>query len=554
MTFKKMRVLAASVCLGLTLSACGAAANKIEPAVTTTAEPTTTAEQTTAAPVTTTAAPETETEKATEPAPVPPAAPEVRPNLLVQYGYINDEEVPYYSRMQVSYDIVAPDKKDGDQLTALYSALEAKNEQLKKTYENIYEKWAGECFSRNKDVESYSDAVPFIVMGSSYVRRSDTKVLSVLEVRDSELGDEERSCTCSAINLDTVTGAEIKLEDVITDRAEFLQALGDRSEAQGIERKAMSDAFKARANLEREIVWTLDPQGITVWFDADEVDIFEVGPKSLTVLFSEIPELLTGKYSAASGIQTMSMPLSAGAVYDAGADGKPDQLIFVTTHDENAEGGYDSIKDLYIYAGEESCVEKEINAYNTRQVLLTTPGGKALLYIEYAFDNDYHNMGIYDVSGAPKKVEQREEHFENKEVDGLDVGKPLTNPEDYNLQARMDLLSTLDGTRHCHTGEDGLPVPESEVYQFSRDITIYARRSITVDLVDKETGEVTRKDIEIPLGESLKLARSDNKTFVDAVISTGNMVRVYVDRTNGWPMTVNGEDIYDCFDGMLFAG
>jgi hypothetical protein len=140
------------------------------------------------------------------------------------------------------------------------------------------------------------------------------------------------------------------------------------------------------------------------------------------------------------------------------------------------------------------------------------------------------------------------------EAEDQSVNYLFTNPDGFKLATRLDLLSTIDGYKDAHIDDDGRPVYDSDEYSVARDLTITTKRAITVDLVDKNSGQVTAKDVEIPEGSPLKLYSSDNKTYVDAITDKDERVRIYVDTANDWPLTVNGTDIFECFDGMIFAG
>ena len=397
--------------------------------------------------------------------------------------------------------------------------------------------------------ETIDISKPFIVEEKVFVRRGDERVLSVLEEEKGSKNGEDY-VVYDAVSYDVSSGKVLSLEDVVSDVAAFRDALAEGCEKQGISKEAFAAALKERTDNGRELCWTMEPQGLTVWFSAGEVDDKANGGRQVSLLFSECSGLLTGAYGASAGKQTSMFPADSVMVFDAGADGQRDIL---TVKPQMDEGNY-SMQDVVIALGDKSYVEDEIYAHDVHPYLVLNDNGKSMLYIEYVFDNDYRSLGIFDLNGGePRMADMRDDHFRQIYDTEYFVTCLFNNPDSFRLATRLDLLSTCDGYRYAHIGDDGMPVFDSIDYVFDRELTITTKQAIKADLVDKERGQVTQIDVEVSGGEPLKLYSSDNKSYVDAVTKDGAVVRIYVD-TSGWPVTVNGKDIYDCFDGMFFAG
>lgn len=547
---KKITALVTALGMALSMAACGGSSAN---APVSTAEPTTegtTAQETTAPATTapaTTVAPTTEAE--TVPAPEPEPVPEgPRPAVMISDRYRYDTEGEFYNQMNVAYQLVFPGKDESSVHAQLAEALNNRAAELEKYYNNQFERWIDAAREYNADATSETNVEEFYIDERAIVRRADSRVLSILEQEQGWLGEEGSFINYRAFNYDVASGAKLTLDDVVADREAFANAIADQLAAQGLDREECLEEIREEMEEGEELAWTLDLQGVTVWFDAGDVSDEEHGSFSATVLFAAQAVPMTGRYTAAAGTQTTMVPVGVRTTFDRGNDGQAEALTIEAVKGD----GY--LEDITIYTGEESYTEREMMSYNATPYLMVTKGGKAVLYVEYSFDNDGREICVYDLNGsAPARVRQLPESFETDYTEEASYWIPFTNPEQYTLYARMDLLSTVDGYRPFHTDEDGMPVAETEVYTFDNELTIYAKKTVTVDLVSKETGEVTRKDIEVPYGESLKLMRSDNKTYVDCQILSGNMVRVYVDNSS-WPITVNGKDIYELFEGMIFAG
>ena len=61
------------------------------------------------------------------------------------------------------------------------------------------------------------------------------------------------------------------------------------------------------------------------------------------------------------------------------------------------------------------------------------------------------------------------------------------------------------------------------------------------------------EDVLISAGTTLALYRTDDSGWVDARTSDVDLVRMYVN-ADSWPRLVDGKDIEELFDGVMFAG
>lgn len=117
----------------------------------------------------------------------------------------------------------------------------------------------------------------------------------------------------------------------------------------------------------------------------------------------------------------------------------------------------------------------------------------------------------------------------------------LSDPNQMVLETRTGLLSTVSGRRTYRIGADGMPTPweGGEVYQIDDGFVFTAKQDVA--------GGAIRA------GEAVRYVGTDNDTFADLRKENGETVRVAVNRS-GWPHTIDGIDIEELFDGLLFAG
>ena len=72
-------------------------------------------------------------------------------------------------------------------------------------------------------------------------------------------------------------------------------------------------------------------------------------------------------------------------------------------------------------------------------------------------------------------------------------------------------------------------------------------------LVDTETGEATGEQGEIPAGTQCTFWRTNGVDTVDLMLEDGSAYRFKVDPQSS-PITVNGINYDEAFEGMQFAG
>ena len=102
-----------------------------------------------------------------------------------------------------------------------------------------------------------------------------------------------------------------------------------------------------------------------------------------------------------------------------------------------------------------------------------------------------------------------------------------------------------------HISEDGLVEPLQDYFDIPADFNLTSKIDVEGKSVD-ESGNVGDKTT-IPANSNCKLYRSDNETYVDLKLDDGSIVRIEIDDSD-YPHTVNGIDIEEAFEGIMFAG
>ena len=237
-------------------------------------------------------------------------------------------------------------------------------------------------------------------------------------------------------------------------------------------------------------------------------------------------------------------PLAEGDSYSADVRGTGESstaYAYTLVRDKNAGDTITAVN--FTLNGEETTLD-DLWLYGA-EIYVAEPGytGAVYFYIDGASDNDYH---FTDVVAADDTGFRYVGSFQG----GFD-GEPW-DPERMTIRSRSSLLSTVTISRDYRVGLGGMPQPIDPFFRTDSSLTLTAKRDVDAWKADSETGELFY-DLVLPAGTKLSFLRTDGKTFWDLLSEGGDCYRVWVDRADGG-QTVGGVSIYDCFDGLMFAG
>ncbi len=76
-------------------------------------------------------------------------------------------------------------------------------------------------------------------------------------------------------------------------------------------------------------------------------------------------------------------------------------------------------------------------------------------------------------------------------------------------------------------------------------------KNVKVTMLDDKYNEQGEETIEA--GEHFLPIRTDNSSFVDCRLDDGRLVRLKITKTD-YPVQIDGEDVDDLFEGLVYAG
>lgn len=130
------------------------------------------------------------------------------------------------------------------------------------------------------------------------VRRADSLVCSFLQKEYTNGSGAHGMYSWWGVNYNSLTGTAISLSSLVKDDKALAKALGERLR-QNYPESSLADieGVIEKAAAEDKLNWTLDPRGVTFYFNPYEIASYAEGLLMATILFQEQPELFQGWYT-----------------------------------------------------------------------------------------------------------------------------------------------------------------------------------------------------------------------------------------------------------------
>ncbi|MBQ4421763.1 MAG: DUF3298 domain-containing protein [Schwartzia sp.] len=300
-------------------------------------------------------------------------------------------------------------------------------------------------------------------MNDVFIRRADTMAVSLLEYSVNYEGGVHGMSGVRGRNFDSKTGQELVLSDVCPD----LPKLAEVIRAQ-LCREYPNASFVANGaetvNLlmgAGNIAWTLDPTGVSFYFNPYLIGSYSEGIFSTTVLFDEHPELFVETYCRAPKAYCMELrPYIPARASFANGDSAQVRVF-------SSDGGQRiSLNGVVLDDWGET--------YDQRPVLVSLADGRRYLYVDGIGAGDaWERTTIYDVNGnQPVLVPMQQQFTRRADVDEdfaeaergpimIDEKRDkgfavMADPEDFYM-TRLNAATGKAELCQCRVGADGTP-------------------------------------------------------------------------------------------------
>lgn len=471
-----------------------------------------------------------------------------------------------------------------------YPALQSTFEKLPEGYEVWNDEFLPSMRADAIDMAQYYEGMELYDETEAKVLRADSTVVSLVYLWSDYSGGAHPNYAYFGENYDTRTGELLKISDVVKDTDRLLALADEKIKAlypDSAEYLLSTMDFFEGNNVDEYSGWTVENEGVTLYFSPYGLGSFADGAQVVTVYFDEEPELFEEKYLETAETYAFPFTREWPVLLDTFGNGKREEVSIE----------YDYVDEYSFYpvikAGNRS-VRLDLSVFDTESYVVRA-NGQYYLYLLNSVENDYSILYTVDLktmeavsledaaAGWLTTEPGMETSFYESDENGsrnMQVEPGFTDPSFFYMASHAEMFSTTTGVRTYHAGTDGVPVPETPYFTVPHGPVILTKAALLCDTVD-ENGTVTGTK-EIPEGTFLCLVRTDSETYgdfqpveegkaemvvVDEYFSyvnceerpapdyDGGVVRIY--RTGeDWPHMVNdtGLAMDEVFTGMLFAG
>ncbi|MBQ9284323.1 MAG: DUF3298 domain-containing protein [Acidaminococcaceae bacterium] len=294
-----------------------------------------------------------------------------------------------------------------------------------------------------------------------YVRRADSLVVSMLEFVSSYMGGAHGMYGVIGKSFDTYTGKEMQLTDIFTSPTAMTSAIKQQlmfdypnasfRENNGASMRQTVDQMAKDGHL----IWTMDPRGVTFYFNPYIIGSYAEGIYTTTLLYSERPEIFKhDQYTQAitwRGPHAYCMEIPGYLPVRLSDSPRGDRLAVMPDWEE-----------LTI----DYCGEQLKDKFKARKIRATFVSNQLdekeqrFLYVDCEKENGQHALRVYALgNSAPVFVG---EYAMSRFISDM-VGQNgedwyvMTNPQAFYMTA-MPGSGYTPGTRlTCRVGEDGAP-------------------------------------------------------------------------------------------------
>lgn len=447
---------------------------------------------------------------------------------------------------RVEYSLLKLKSRDAEKFPYLKSALDGINNAFISGAQSVFSQLGAEAAQSRKD--NSENFLPFKRGITLTLPRADSKVVSILCAASVFSGGEGADVSYSSFNCDSSTGREIDIRKVVSSLPQLRGLIEQLLPARypKVEFTDMNGSLNRFMEDPTTFVWTLDYQGITLYFNPYELAGAEAGLLVLPLRYDSYPELFDKAYTEIP--VRYSVPFAAGQCFNVDLDmnGISDKISVTDSYNE-ALGYFDTL--TISVNGKTLSTKTGLKSYEC--YLVHTGLGRDFLFLNGNNLSEYGYINVYklDRNGASFAAGLYETSLYAAAYSGYCEGRPLlTNPDSFIMGTKCPLLHTMAGIKSYHIGTDGTPESDENYYLLTSSQILTSRRELATVSIDPATGSGNQAAVKLPSGTEYYFWRTDGSSLVDMKTSEGVFCRLFV--TTGGGQKVNGINAAELFDGL----
>ena len=441
--------------------------------------------------------------------------------------------------------------------------LDSFNKESEKNAENSLKNLGN--YAQKDYKEKGDDAYRLYEAGTRLcLRRADENYVSFAVYE--EAGDSVKAlAVVSGKNIDTRTGEDVELSDIITDDQALIEAVGEELKKVFYDeeiRAGIMKEFAERLDDEstvsgKSLAWCLGYEGMELYLnpevnydfygDMDQVVKLFIGFDTYGKLFKDRVKTIPLSY-------VYEPDLSEHFYVDTDNDGKLSEFSAALIKDVN--GDYSGMN---LSCGDDKWeFEEGVFGYSAEAYLVHDYMENDYLYLCLTGDNDYSYVSVFSLGEEPAYEGEKDGSlkFEIPFDEEGGHGYMMTGPNSFYMICRDDTMGTRSVIGEYQSGWNGVPVLSGYYQEYidNGSWDVRAALDIKADIVD-ENGNTISESV-LKKGEAVAPYRINEWGGLLVKTKDGTIWRISLeeneDSMSGW--AIEGKPVNECFDGLAYAG
>lgn len=414
-------------------------------------------------------------------------------------------------------------KEKGKQFDPLREALKNYNQEISTSFDETKKSMDSLAEEEKTDRLDGREELLLRDETKTYILQANQVAVSVLNYRESELNRAKTNYSRSSANFDTVSGKRLVFSDVVKKDEEFFKLVDSLCELEYPEvniEKPSEYAKQLKEDEYKNLVWTICPLGVTVYFDTYTLGRFTDGPQVITVPFEGNEALFNDEYIFKGEDFILPMiPGNSRFNLDLKGNGKKDYVSTESIFSQNEETLYIYESGLKVRVGDLQSMD--LLGYFSSAYLLCKSGK----YYLYAFvtdelsafycldlanlENEEEDYAVFTLSGRDSSWDQ----MGDLEISGF-LEETLTDPDSFIGEETSFILDRFGMEREYFAGEDGKPQAKEERGKIKTFDLLKLKKDLTCEVLDingKEKGAIKK----LQAGSYILFLYSDGDNWID---------------------------------------
>ena len=475
------------------------------------------------------------------------------PWLVISTVYDSEYKENMGQAITLEYDQADLAGASAEAWPGLAEALSAMNKADADRMQADYEEYRQAALD---DAETGKEGYCYAFENKYDIARADASVVSIRRHYYRFAGGFHGYEVTDAVSFDVETGKELGLSDIVKEPDDLpgllvtrIREKNEETEIGLLSPDTLEEDVKALYE-EGSLHWSLDPDGLTFYFAPYSLTSYAEGELQIKLPFTE-EDLFLEAYAETPDRYALSFPENYRILVDPDGDGTCQSLALYGERDQ-----YSTISELEILLDGET-FRFEVDAYRFHPFLLHTKEGGDWLYVVLSGDNDYQTLEIFSLAdGKAVYLDTLPAgltyiYDNERSLTGVHM---ITDPSCFELSVRGGDISSYSMSRLYHLGEDGMPAAETDYFRVnSTGYQFKVLQAFKASRIDPVSREILEESVTVSEGTLLTLVYSNNSSWVELSGEDGSLYRVEIDASE-WPRTIDGVDISDIFEGLIFAG